>query len=162
MNAPRSAPPSPQGRSLPPHFNTRRSPYSNPAHKHSRHAAQLHSSAAASGGPSRRIAAAAAALAAGAAAFGAGGAALASSGSSAAAANAANNAAGAAADDDGDGDGVLPTDKLSCKRAARPPRTPVVLVSAGSFNPPTVAHVAMCDAAAAALAEVRVCVFVCV
>ena len=31
----------------------------------------------------------------------------------------------------------LPTDKLSCKRAALPPRTPAVLVSCGSFNPPT-------------------------
>jgi hypothetical protein len=31
----------------------------------------------------------------------------------------------------------LPTDKLSCKRAAPPPRTPCVLVSCGSFNPPT-------------------------
>jgi hypothetical protein len=31
----------------------------------------------------------------------------------------------------------LPTDKLTCKRAAPPPRTPAVLVSCGSFNPPT-------------------------
>ena len=48
----------------------------------------------------------------------------------------------------------LPTDKLCCKRAAAPPRTPLVLVSAGSFNPPTFMHVRMCEVAAQALAQV--------
>nr|ACR39519.1 nicotinate/nicotinamide mononucleotide adenylyltransferase [Chlamydomonas reinhardtii] len=42
----------------------------------------------------------------------------------------------------------LPTDKLSCKAASTQPRTPVVLVAAGSFNPPTVMHLRMAELAA--------------
>jgi hypothetical protein len=49
----------------------------------------------------------------------------------------------------------LPTDKLSCKVASQPPRTPCVLVSAGSFNPPTYMHLRVCEVAAQELAQVR-------
>jgi hypothetical protein len=83
----------------------------------------------------------------------------------AAAAAAAALAAGAAQASNPEGDpaaaaaadarGALPTDKLCCKRGAAPPRTPTVLVYAGSFNPPTWAHVAVAEAAAAELAKVR-------
>lgn len=51
---------------------------------------------------------------------------------------------------------ALPTDKLSCKAAARPPRTPVVLVACGSFNPPTALHMRMFDLAAHELTKVGV------
>ncbi|BDA45530.1 Nicotinamide/nicotinic acid mononucleotide adenylyltransferase [Coccomyxa sp. Obi] len=46
---------------------------------------------------------------------------------------------------------ALPTDKLSCKRAAQQPgapHKPVVLLSCGSFNPPTYAHLRMFELAA--------------
>ncbi|KAG2423114.1 hypothetical protein HXX76_002338 [Chlamydomonas incerta] len=43
---------------------------------------------------------------------------------------------------------LLPTDKLSCKAAAAQPRAPLVLVAAGSFNPPTVMHLRMAELAA--------------
>lgn len=52
----------------------------------------------------------------------------------------------------------LPTDKLSCKRP--PPHgqgqehKPVVLVSCGSFNPPTIMHLRMFDLAAHHLTQV--------
>lgn len=46
---------------------------------------------------------------------------------------------------------ALPIDKLSCKRAAQRPgatHEPVVLLSCGSFNPPTYAHLRMFELAA--------------
>ena len=52
-------------------------------------------------------------------------------------------------------EGAPRTDTLSCKRAAAPPRAPVVLVSAGSFNPPTHMHLRMCEVAAHELGQVR-------
>ena len=51
----------------------------------------------------------------------------------------------------------LPIDKLTCKRAAHQPGSPyrpVVLLSCGSFNPPTVAHLRMFELAAHELAKV--------
>lgn len=48
----------------------------------------------------------------------------------------------------------LSIEKLACHRNVPPPRAPVVLVSCGSFNPPTVMHLRMFDLATAALAEV--------
>lgn len=45
-------------------------------------------------------------------------------------------------------------DKLACHRGVPPPRIPTVLVSCGSFNPPTIMHLRMFDLATAALAEV--------
>ncbi|GFR44446.1 hypothetical protein Agub_g5657, partial [Astrephomene gubernaculifera] len=42
----------------------------------------------------------------------------------------------------------LPTYKLSCKARSAAPHRPVVLVSCGSFNPPTVLHLRMVDLAA--------------
>ena len=45
-------------------------------------------------------------------------------------------------------------DKLACHRNVPPPRQPAVLVSCGSFNPPTIMHLRMFDLATAALAEV--------
>lgn len=56
----------------------------------------------------------------------------------------------------GSGSGV-PLDKLACQKAVPPPRTPIVLVACGSFNPPTTAHMRMFDVATAALAEVCTC-----
>ncbi|GBF96571.1 nicotinamide nicotinic acid mononucleotide adenylyltransferase [Raphidocelis subcapitata] len=91
-----------------------------------------------SGGPWRAAASAAAAAAAAAGLAGA-----------AWAAPAADGAPQAARQPPpGAGAGGLPTDKLSCKRAAAPPRTPCVLVSCGSFNPPTNMHLRMCELAA--------------
>ena len=52
----------------------------------------------------------------------------------------------------------LPIDRLSCKRGAHQhgrPYRPVVLLSCGSFNPPTVAHLRMFELAAHALGKVR-------
>ena len=53
----------------------------------------------------------------------------------------------------------LPTDKLSCKRASPhglgQDYRPVVLVSCGSFNPPTVMHLRMFELAAQHLSRVR-------
>ena len=51
----------------------------------------------------------------------------------------------------------LPIDKLTCKRAAHQPGSPyrpVVLLSCGSFNPPTLAHLRMFELAAHELAKV--------
>lgn len=48
----------------------------------------------------------------------------------------------------------LSIEKLACHRNVPPPHAPVVLVSCGSFNPPTVMHLRMFDLATAALAEV--------
>ncbi|EFJ52611.1 hypothetical protein VOLCADRAFT_55034 [Volvox carteri f. nagariensis] len=42
---------------------------------------------------------------------------------------------------------ALPTEKLSCKMHSMPPRTPLVLVCCGSFNPPTIMHMRMVDLA---------------
>jgi nicotinamide mononucleotide adenylyltransferase len=55
----------------------------------------------------------------------------------------------------------LPTDKLACHRHVPPPRTPAVLVSCGSFNPPTVMHMRMFELATAALAQRGVDVWGC-
>ena len=52
----------------------------------------------------------------------------------------------------------LPTDRLSCKRGAHQQGRayqPVVLLSCGSFNPPTVAHLRMFELGAHALGKVR-------
>jgi hypothetical protein len=49
----------------------------------------------------------------------------------------------------------LPTDKLACRMDAAAPRRPTVLVSCGSFNPPTIMHLRMFDLATAALAQVH-------
>ncbi len=52
----------------------------------------------------------------------------------------------------------LPTDKLSCKRACRQHAKfyrPTVLLSCGSFNPPTVAHLRMFELAADELSKVN-------
>ena len=52
----------------------------------------------------------------------------------------------------------LPTDKLCCKRGGHQPGRPyrpVVLLSCGSFNPPTNAHLRMFELAAQALQQVR-------
>lgn len=49
---------------------------------------------------------------------------------------------------------ALCIDKLACHRNVAPPQTPTVLVSCGSFNPPTIAHLRMFDLATAALAQV--------
>jgi hypothetical protein len=57
------------------------------------------------------------------------------------------------APDDAD-DQCLPTDKLACRMGVAAPRTPTVLLSCGSFNPPTNMHLRMFDLATAALAEV--------
>lgn len=63
---------------------------------------------------------------------------------------------------DGEGD-KLCIDKLACHRTVPPPRIPVVLVSCGSFNPPTIMHLRMFDLATEALAKVRRgCMFECV
>ncbi len=54
----------------------------------------------------------------------------------------------------------LPIDKLSCKRRSHElgkPYRPVVLLSCGSFNPPTVAHLRMFELAADELIKVRPC-----
>ncbi|EIE20283.1 Nucleotidylyl transferase [Coccomyxa subellipsoidea C-169] len=51
---------------------------------------------------------------------------------------------------------VLPTDKLTCKRRNHQPGTtykPVVLLSCGSFNPPTYAHLRMFELAAQELTK---------
>eukprot|EP00878_Enallax_costatus_P017516 GHUV01018400.1.p1 GENE.GHUV01018400.1~~GHUV01018400.1.p1 ORF type:complete len:174 (+),score=51.15 GHUV01018400.1:85-606(+) len=48
---------------------------------------------------------------------------------------------------------ALPTDKLACHKHVASPRTPVVLLSCGSFNPPTVMHLRMFDLATSALAQ---------
>jgi nicotinamide mononucleotide adenylyltransferase len=48
---------------------------------------------------------------------------------------------------------ALRTDKL---RVQHPERRPVVLLSCGSFNPPTIMHLRMFDLAADALAQVCV------
>ncbi|KAF6255532.1 hypothetical protein COO60DRAFT_1296557 [Scenedesmus sp. NREL 46B-D3] len=50
-------------------------------------------------------------------------------------------------------DEQFPTDKLACRMGVAPPRRPTVLVSCGSFNPPTIMHLRMFDLATAALAE---------
>ena len=52
----------------------------------------------------------------------------------------------------------LPTDKLTCKAAAphkAGEHKPVILVSCGSFNPPTFMHLRMFELAANHLAQVR-------
>ncbi len=52
---------------------------------------------------------------------------------------------------------ALPTDKLTCKRRNHQPGTtykPVVLLSCGSFNPPTYAHLRMFELAAQELTKV--------
>jgi hypothetical protein len=69
----------------------------------------------------------------------------------------ARAAAAAESDEQPPGDQFvdLPTEKLSCNRNAAAPRTPVVLVSAGSFNPPTYMHLRMCEVAVQELAQVR-------
>jgi Cytidylyltransferase-like len=55
----------------------------------------------------------------------------------------------------------VPTDKLAChlpsthgRREAHATR-PCVLVACGSFNPPTIMHLRMCEAARHALEQVR-------
>ena len=51
----------------------------------------------------------------------------------------------------------LPTDKLCCRRGAHQPGRayrPVVLLSCGSFNPPTNAHLRMFELAAQQLQQV--------
>ena len=53
---------------------------------------------------------------------------------------------------------ALPIDKLCCKLAGRPREgsySPVVLVSCGSFNPPTNMHLRMFDLAQHTLLQVR-------
>jgi hypothetical protein len=52
-------------------------------------------------------------------------------------------------------DEQLPTDKLACRMGVALPRQPTVLLSCGSFNPPTIMHLRMFDLATAALAKVR-------
>jgi len=52
-------------------------------------------------------------------------------------------------------DVTLPADKLCCKRGAhKDPYKPVVLLSCGSFNPPTHAHLRMFELALQQLAQV--------
>lgn len=51
----------------------------------------------------------------------------------------------------------LPTDKLACRMDAQPPKTPTVLVSCGSFNPPTYMHLRMFELASQELAQVHMC-----
>lgn len=63
-------------------------------------------------------------------------------------------AADASSTDAGNLPAALPTDKLACHQHVAAPRRPVVLLSCGSFNPPTVMHLRMFDLATAGLAKV--------
>jgi len=64
---------------------------------------------------------------------------------------------GASVESSADESRALPTDKLSCKRSAHragKQYRPVVLLSCGSFNPPTYAHLRMFELAAQQLTKV--------